>query len=104
MILSTKSINDDHDLVVVLTESWLFSHQLLDSFYQLSAISRKSADFQGKKFQGGKIQTKKSSAIWLAEERRKDSGFGPSDGWLFGPVSATWCGYIGLQHIQKSAF
>ena len=35
------------------------------------------------KSQRGKIQTEKKSAFQLAEERRKDSGFGPSDGWRF---------------------
>ena len=39
------------------------------------------------KSQRGKIQTEKKSAFQLAEERRKDRGFGPSDGWTVGPVS-----------------
>ena len=40
------------------------------------------------KSQGGKIQKKKiKSAFQLAEERRKDRGFGPSDGWTVGPVN-----------------
>ena len=44
------------------------------------------------KSQGGKIQTEKESAFQLAEERRKDRGFGLSYGWPVGPVSAnpTW--------------
>ena len=29
----------------------------------------------------------KKSAFQLAEEKRKERGFGPSDGWTVGPVS-----------------
>ena len=37
----------------------------------------------------GKFKLKKKSAFQLAEERRKDRGFGPSDSWTVGPVSPT---------------
>ena len=42
----------------------------------------------------GKIQTEKNSAFQLAEERRKDRGFGLSDGWTVGPVSPRGVGLI----------